>query len=102
MWGVFTSFDTLLYGQANTVPYFLSSHSTVLSSIQSPSYLDLPVVGSSPLAALEPPGQQPGPEFRLEQNYPNPFNPTTTIKYTIEGTRGSGLGARKTMLVVYD
>ena len=40
--------------------------------------------------------------FELRQNYPNPFNPLTIIKYTVGGTGGSGLGARKTMLVVYD
>jgi aminopeptidase N len=51
---------------------------------------------------------------QLEQNYPNPFNPTTSIKYTIGGTgglglgtsstgaRGSGLGTSKTSLIVYD
>ena len=41
-------------------------------------------------------------QFRLEQNYPNPFNPKTMLKYTMGGTRGQGLGASKTMLVVYD
>ncbi len=40
--------------------------------------------------------------FRLDQNYPNPFNPSTMIMYTVGGTRGSGLGTRKTMIVVYD
>ena len=40
--------------------------------------------------------------FALAQNYPNPFNPLTIIKYTIAGPGGSGLGASKTMLVVYD
>ena len=41
-------------------------------------------------------------EFSLSQNYPNPFNPVTSIKYTIGGTGGSGLGTIKTRLVVYD
>ena len=44
-----------------------------------------------------------GPEqITLLQNYPNPFNPVTTIKYTVGGAGGRGLGASKTMLVVYD
>ncbi len=41
-------------------------------------------------------------EYRLEQNYPNPFNPTTTIKYTLAGTRGQGLGASEVRIVIYD
>jgi hypothetical protein len=40
--------------------------------------------------------------YLLEQNYPNPFNPSTTIKYTIGGAGGSGLGARDVELRVYD
>jgi len=41
-------------------------------------------------------------EFSLSQNYPNPFNPGTIIKYTISGVGSLGLGASKTMIVVYD
>jgi cyanophycinase len=45
--------------------------------------------------------------FTLAQNYPNPFNSSTRIKYTVGGAGEAGagdwgLGARKTMLVVYD
>ena len=40
--------------------------------------------------------------FCLEQNYPNPFNPFTIIKFTVGGAGDWGLGARKTMIVVYD
>ncbi len=39
---------------------------------------------------------------KLEQNYPNPFNPSTTIQYTIEGTRGQGLGVSDVRLSIYD
>jgi hypothetical protein len=40
--------------------------------------------------------------FALEQNYPNPFNPLTSIKYTVGGNRGEGVGARDVSLIVYD
>jgi photosystem II stability/assembly factor-like uncharacterized protein len=40
--------------------------------------------------------------FSLSQNYPNPFNPSTRIEYTVVGTGGSGLAARKVELRVYD
>jgi hypothetical protein len=38
----------------------------------------------------------------LEQNYPNPFNPTTTISYTLAGSRENGVGSTETKLVVHD
>ncbi len=45
----------------------------------------------------------PTPEaYKLEQNYPNPFNPSTTIQYTVGGTRGQGLGASEVRMVIYD
>jgi hypothetical protein len=40
--------------------------------------------------------------YALSQNYPNPFNPMTSIRYTIGGVRGQGLGARDVSLIVYD
>ena len=98
----FTSLDTLRLGQANTVPFFLSSHSEVLSSADAPSYIDIPIVGSTFITALAESREQPGPGFRLEQNYPNPFNPLTIIKYTVGGSGGLGLGARDVSLIVYD
>jgi len=49
----------------------------------------------------ESPRALPG-EFSLSQNYPNPFNPLTIIKYTVGGTRVSGLRTSNTRLVVYD
>ena len=76
-----TSLDMLSDNQANTVPYFVSSHSCAFSTPFSPSYVDIPVVGGIVLAVGEARGV---PEnFCLQQNYPNPFNPSTTITYQL-------------------
>ncbi len=48
------------------------------------------------------PGQARPGSFRLEQNFPNPFNPTTTIVYTIAGSRENGVGSKEITIVVYD
>jgi hypothetical protein len=41
-------------------------------------------------------------EFSLQQNFPNPFNPTTTIHYSIAGSRGQASGVSQVRLAVYD
>lgn len=77
-----TSLDMLNPGQANTVPYFLSTHSQLLASTSSVSYVEIPMVGAFPVMVADR-----GPAFpqklTLSQNYPNPFNPTTTIRYAL-------------------
>ncbi|MGA9364554.1 MAG: CocE/NonD family hydrolase [Bacteroidota bacterium] len=77
-----TSLDILSGDQANTIPYFVSSHSRLLTSPSSASYVEIPIVGLLPTAVA---GQQPVlPEgFALQQNYPNPFNPNTEIGFRI-------------------
>ena len=80
-----TSLDTLrIEGtlHSNTVPYFLSSHSRLLSSPSSASYIEIPVDIPDPVGGVE---KQPTiPEdFVLLQNYPNPFNPSTTIEFSL-------------------
>jgi hypothetical protein len=54
------------------------------------------------VAASVPSAAQVPLATKLEQNYPNPFNPSTVIKYTVGGTRDSGLGVSDISLVVYD
>jgi hypothetical protein len=60
------------------------------------------LAGKTPVAGLPTVGGTPGESYLLDQNYPNPFNPITSIKYSVGGSRDSGPGTRKTMLVVYD
>ncbi|MBI4535440.1 MAG: T9SS type A sorting domain-containing protein [Ignavibacteriae bacterium] len=76
-----TSFDLLHADRANTIPYFVSSSSLLLTSPSSPSYVDIPVVGSIPVA-VSVEGRIPA-SYVLEQNYPNPFNPTTKIPFML-------------------
>jgi len=77
-----TSLDMLSDNQANVVPYFLTSHSRVLSSFSEPSYVDIPVVGDVPTNAGQTTSNIPE-SITLYQNYPNPFNPSTTISFDI-------------------
>jgi len=76
-----TSFDLLHPDQANTIPFFLSSHSELLSTPGTPSWIELPVIGPKLTLDVHEDGH---PEaFALGQNYPNPFNPTTTISFRL-------------------
>ncbi len=57
---------------------------------------------ASSQTGVAPSNETPPSQFALYQNYPNPFNPTTTIQYTVSGTRGQGLGAREVRIAIYD
>ena len=76
------SLDMLGELQTNTVPYFVSSHSRALSTPDSPSYVDIPVVGD-PVGVVVKQTRALPEGFSLLQNYPNPFNPSTTISYQL-------------------
>jgi CubicO group peptidase (beta-lactamase class C family) len=56
------------------------------------------VIGVSP----EKRGPDLPTKFGLSQNYPNPFNPSTSIRYTIAGSKEYGVGSMETKLMVYD
>jgi predicted acyl esterase len=78
-----TSLDTLRIGgtlHSNTVPYFLSSQSRLLSSPSSASYIEIPVDISVAVAEKHPTIPE---DYVLLQNYPNPFNPSTTIEFSL-------------------
>jgi len=77
-----TSLDMSGSNQAYTVPYFGSSHSHLLASPSSASYIELPLVGPLVVAVPKTPPALPE-RFALLQNYPNPFNPTTSITFSL-------------------
>ncbi|HLF15630.1 MAG TPA: alpha/beta fold hydrolase [Bacteroidota bacterium] len=76
-----TSFDLLNTDQANTIPFFLSSHSELLSSAGSPSWIEMPIVG--PALTTDIDEELLPQEFALGQNYPNPFNPATIFSFRL-------------------
>lgn len=76
-----TSLDMLRDDIANVIPFFLSSHSELVSSPSMPSYVDIPVVGSPLVTGVG--GDFVPAAFALLQNYPNPFNPSTMISFRL-------------------
>ncbi|HZY09635.1 MAG TPA: T9SS type A sorting domain-containing protein [Bacteroidota bacterium] len=63
------------------VPMFKDVSATLFFGSESPSYVELPVIGN-PTAVEWIPADIPT-SFQMFQNYPNPFNPITTIAYEI-------------------
>jgi predicted acyl esterase len=78
-----TSLDMWKPASAFVIPFFHSSSAAVLSTPSEPSYVDIPVVGSGSVAAVQNEGVIPQRDFELLQNYPNPFNPSTSILFTL-------------------
>jgi serine protease AprX len=64
-------------------------------------YIDDVQVNFQPTYVEEEPASVPQ-EFSLGQNYPNPFNPTTTIPFTVHGSRFMVRGLIHTTLNVYN
>jgi hypothetical protein len=80
-----TSLDVDESGNAHIIPYFLSTHSRLLTSPSDASYIDIPLVGRATFVGVQEPVAVLPESFRLYQNYPNPFNPSTTIRYGLPG-----------------
>lgn len=95
-----TSLDMLKSDQANTIPYFVSSHSRLLTSPSFASYVEIPIVGLLPTSIAAQHPMLPG-SFMLQQNYPNPFNPSTVIKFSLPDIGTSRQGGIVS-LKVYD
>jgi predicted acyl esterase len=78
-----TSLDVDASGDAHIIPYFLTSSSRVYSSPSSPSYIDIPLVGSVSITRIQEPLAVLPKRFVLHQNYPNPFNASTTVGFEL-------------------
>lgn len=83
---VFTNLDTqpsdsFLTTNPYVLPILKKSYNTIYMGQSYPSFIELPVVGSSSGIAIE---NETIKEFRLYQNYPNPFNPSTDIRFTLD------------------
>jgi hypothetical protein len=57
---------------------------------------------SEMITSVQLPSSQVPVAFELHQNYPNPFNPSTTIAYSIPGSREGGVGSMEMKLAVFD
>ncbi len=64
-------------------------------------YIDDVQVNFKPTSVEEEPASVPL-QFSLYQNYPNPFNPTTTIRFTVHGSRFTVHGPIPTTLKIYN
>jgi predicted acyl esterase len=78
-----TSLDMLSQDEAYIIPYFLSTHSYVLTSDVRPSYVDVPLVGTANIVGFQESAIASRRESILFPNYPNPFNLSTTIRFSL-------------------
>jgi hypothetical protein len=83
---VFTNLDTqpadsFLTTNPYVLPVLIKSYNKLYMGESYPSFIELPVVGSSSGIAFE---NKTLKEFRLYQNYPNPFNSSTDIQFTLD------------------
>jgi predicted acyl esterase len=83
---VFTNLDTqpadsFLTTNPYVLPVLIKSYNKLYMGESYPSFIELPVVGSSSGIAFE---NKTLKGFRLYQNYPNPFNSSTDIQFTLD------------------
>jgi predicted acyl esterase len=73
--------DSFLTTNPYVLPVLKKSYNTVLIGDLFPSYIEMPVIGSTSGIAVE---RNIKKRFTLFQNYPNPVNKTTDIKFRLE------------------
>ncbi len=78
-----TSLDMYDGNRADIIPYFAGSVTSLLMDSSTPSYVDLPVVGTAVFATVTSRPTGIPTAVLLRQNYPNPFNPSTTISFSM-------------------
>ena len=90
---VFTNLDTqradsFLTTNPYVLPVLKKAYNSIYMGPSYPSFIELPVIGSSSGIAIENDSIK---QFRLYQNYPNPFNPSTDIRFTLDNPAHVGL-----------
>jgi len=78
-----TSLDMYDADRAHIIPYFAGTSAALVSNAGSPSYVDLPLIGSTTFTFVDADRPEIPGEFMLDQNYPNPFNGISQFGFRI-------------------
>ncbi len=70
--------------RAHIIPYFQSAGAELVLHPSSPSYIDLPIVGTANFTSVGLAPRDIPSAFTLSQNYPNPFNSSTRLHLTVQ------------------